>query len=366
MRFLAPLSRFVRSAVVSLSGGFVSLALGLSGVLVPAGSQLTAVHAATQYTVRVGGESIDKAAEALGFYPAAVTIVEGDSITWQQMTDEPHSVTFFGTMQDLPTFTIPAPGGGVAVNPAWFNPNGATSFTGTGLAHSGFMPVVGTSFTLTFPRAGTYQYICLVHGPGQAGVVRVLPAGQPAPMTPAAVDAQGAAEQSAGVAIAEMLGRGISDRQTPAANGRTVHNIRADVPVPQGNMIVNRFLPGSLTIRAGDTVRWDVSGNPAAFHTITFLSGAQVPDLFVPQPQPSGPPLLLVNPQVLQPAGGAIYDGRGIINSGLLFTPFLDPREVLPSQGLSFQVAFTRPGTYEYVCIVHAGLGMRGTITVIE
>lgn len=25
-----------------------------------------------------------------------------------------------------------------------------------------------------------------------------------------------------------------------------------------------------------------------------------------------------------------------------------------------------RPGTYEYVCIVHAGLGMRGMITVIE
>jgi plastocyanin len=366
MRFLARLSQSLCTACSPVMRSLVGLCLSIASLLVPAGGQLTTVYAATQYTVRVGGESIDKSAQALGFYPAVITIVEGDSITWQQTTEEPHSVTFFGSMQDLPTFTIPAPGGGIAINPAWFNPNGATSFAGTGLAHSGFMPAVGTSFTLTFPRAGTYQHICLVHGPGQRGVVRVLPAGQRAPMTPAEVDAQGAAEQSAGVAIADMLGRGISDRQTPAANGRTVHHIRADVPVPQGNMAVLRFLPGSLTVRVGDTVRWDMSGNPAAFHTITFLSGAPVPDFLIPQPQQSGPPLLLINPQVLQPAGGAIYEGRGMVNSGLLFSPIPDPREAIVSQGLSFQVAFTRPGTYEYICVVHAAQGMRGTITVVE
>jgi plastocyanin len=53
------------------------------------------------------------------------------------------------------------------------------------------------------------------------------------------------------------------------------------------------------------------------------------------------------------------FDGTQYFSSGLmgqLPPPFSD----------TFTLKFTAPGTFEYTCAVHAELGMKGTVTVVE
>ncbi|MDQ3045805.1 MAG: hypothetical protein M3R06_11760, partial [Chloroflexota bacterium] len=64
------------------------------------------------------------------------------------------------------------------------------------------------------------------------------------------------------------------------------------------------FLPGEITINAGDAIYFEFMG----FHTVTFTSGAEAPPLVVPEAvggtPAAGPPRLLFNPEALFPAGG--------------------------------------------------------------
>jgi plastocyanin len=106
---------------------------------------------------------------------------------------------------------------------------------------------------------------------------------------------------------------------------------------------VNAFLPNALQVDAGDTVKWTVGSGE--FHTVTFLSGGARPDLIVFGP--GGP---AINPVVAAPSGGAAYGGSGYFNSGLLV------------QGQSYQLTFTAPGDYPFVCLVHSQ--MMGTLHV--
>lgn len=123
------------------------------------------------------------------------------------------------------------------------------------------------------------------------------------------------------------------------------------------------FFPGEITINAGDSVEFAFfpMGVPGA-HTVTFTSGEELPPLFVPESggsatPMSGPPRLEFNPAVVWPDGRMEYDGTGMVHSGidLLRTEDLGP----------YILTFTTPGTYEYVCALHA-IVMRGTVTVQE
>jgi plastocyanin len=129
------------------------------------------------------------------------------------------------------------------------------------------------------------------------------------------------------------------------------------------------FLPPKVTIASGDTVTFDWSrGDP---HNAYFPAGQRPPEFITPEPQQNGPPTLAVHPQVIaptQPSGGS-YDGSGPLNSGL----FAPKEDGLPELGASFSVAFTKPGTYPYLCSVHGGVdeqgnlvGMVGEITVVQ
>jgi len=100
----------------------------------------------------------------------------------------------------------------------------------------------------------------------------------------------------------------------------------------QGNV----FLTQQITVDAGDTVDWTInSGEP---HTVTFLFGAKAPSPFAPGIGPGS---------VTIPSPSA---GQPIVNTGIL------------SPGQNFSATFAEPGTYAYVCLLHAG--MAGSVVV--
>jgi plastocyanin len=118
------------------------------------------------------------------------------------------------------------------------------------------------------------------------------------------------------------------------------------------------FFPDTLRIHVGDTVHWRRNTNEP--HTVTFLAGTTLPPFNVPAP-PGLPSNLMRNPLIAFPVAPehGLYDGTTFATSGI-FGPDLDLYEVE-----SFDLTFTRPGTYNYVCVVH-GARMSGQIIVID
>lgn len=150
-----------------------------------------------------------------------------------------------------------------------------------------------------------------------------------------------AARLSAGVAIAAIA----STALVPAVVAADPVDWQAGVGVSTRDEAVqaNVFLPGSLTVDVGDSITWHIDSGE--FHTVTFLSGAAAPPFVTIGP--NGPAL---NPAAVAPSGGPAYDGSGIANSGLLVS------------GQQWTLAFTKAGTYPFLCLIHAG--MAGTVTV--
>ena len=101
------------------------------------------------------------------FYSPKIQIGVGDTVVWTADTLVPHTVTF-----------IP-PGG----PPAGINPFQTVvpprQFDGSEYVNGSFgglplFPNTSSKFSLTFPKAGTYSYVCLLHADqGMAGVIVV-------------------------------------------------------------------------------------------------------------------------------------------------------------------------------------------------
>jgi plastocyanin len=118
------------------------------------------------------------------------------------------------------------------------------------------------------------------------------------------------------------------------------------------------FFPDTLTIRVGDTVHWQRNANEV--HTVTFLAGMDLPPFNVAAP-PGLPSPTMRNPLIAFPVAPAqgLYDGSTFATSGIF-----GPDEDLYEVG-SFDLTFTKPGTYNYVCVVH-GARMSGQIIVVD
>jgi plastocyanin len=270
----------------------------------------------------------DRGGAANVYAPKVIDVYAGDTIAWRVGgLLEPHTITFGPTalLQRLSTQTIvPVPQRAGAprleINPQIALPTQVATYGGTGYVNSGLLRK-GQTWRLTFTTPGTFHYYCLLHYPGMAGTVVVHPRPQ------------------AGTTVYRVLAGDSQEREHRDASGQS------DV-----------FFPRSLTIHVGDTVSWR-----GGFHTITFgpeaVRQSLERHLFLARPGAGGRPILYLNPQVVLPTQRQTYDGSGFANSGLL------PMRAGNNTPPEYQLTFTKPGVYEYDCLIHPG--MDGTITVL-
>lgn len=301
-----------------------------AGLLVLGGAGLTRASLAQQATptapetnlVTVGWGDKDFAANI--FTPQEIHVYAGDTVTFRNNGAlEPHTVTFgdLKTLMNLaPENVIPVKNGPpiVAMNPKVFYPTQGRTYSG-GFANSGLI-FKGQSWSLTFTKPGSYHYYCLLHydpspnGSKMDGLVVVAP--------------------------------------RPAAS----HLYTVTSGYNSRDSVADAFVPRHLTIHAGDSVQWT-----PGFHTVAFgpdaLRKSLEANLLIRQRTDKGESVLAYNPRVIFPSGGNVYSGSGFLNSGIMLP--VDPN----AKPKPFTVTFTRPGTYEYDCLIHPG--MDGTITVL-
>ena len=289
-----------------------------------------AVNAAATHVVSVGFGG-DRGGEAIIFTPKYIDVTVGDTVIWRDVDGlEPHTVGLgpLSLLKKLVKDNImplrqKSGTSLLALNPKVANATRGNTYDGTGFATSGFL-TKGKAWRLTFTRPGTYHYLCLIHGQPMDGYVLVHP--QPRPQGKMYIVLTGT-DQMAG-------------------NDKT--NATQDMT----------FYPQHLTIHVGDTVEW-----MGFFHTVAFGPEAlrdQLEKQFImPMPQTSGPPLLKINPKVAFPSGSHTYNGTGFVSSGILALNAPQNSKAPPT----YRLTFTRPGTYEYDCLVHPN--MEGSITVL-
>ncbi len=119
------------------------------------------------------------------FAPYALTIHVGDTVQW---IGGFHTISFGPDAlikQLQKSFFMPVPQKNgppiLVLNPKISWPSGGSTYNGMGFVNSGILPLntppnskAPPSFKLTFTKAGTYKYYCLVH-PGMDGTVTVAP-----------------------------------------------------------------------------------------------------------------------------------------------------------------------------------------------
>lgn len=303
-----------------------------------------------------------------GFFPTTAKIHVGDSVSFA--INGFHTVTFLGGQAAPPLIVLSSTlvEGKLDAEgkPFWFNgkpnqvinpvvaaPAGSTTYAGSGLLNSGLPAPTGPPkpFVVTFTKAGTFTFNCLVH-PGMKGTVKVVAAGK---TIPTAAQNRQLAHAQAGVALdqAKRLKKVHVGAKTVLAGHDGL-----------GPVAWLRFFPEKLKVKAGTTVNFKLDSTREV-HTITFGPNAYtqaIEETFTtPVPNPQGPPTLLVNPLAsyptepgpLPPYTGANhgngFEGAGILGKG----------GPLPS---AVKITFTKPGVYHFECVIHKG--MDGTVTV--
>ena len=111
-----------------------------------------------------------------------------------------------------------------------------------------------------------------------------------------------------------------------------------------------------VTIHKGDTVQW-TSGDVITPHTITF--GEEPLDVFDPSAN--------VTVDTDGARHGVLNSTSDSIHSGFIQAAPQD-RIGLPQAPLGvtrFRVTFSKPGVYPFICALHDGLGMKGTVIVL-
>lgn len=289
------------------------------------------------WTVDAGASRRDGALQALAFASDTIVIDAGDSVTWTSASI--HTVSFLAPGQD-PLTTPPPP-----------TATGGNSVDGTTFVSSAVLGP-GQTYTLTFPKAGTFVYYCLLHPPEMQGKIIVQAAGTPYPHPQGFYTGQGNQEANNFLSQAQnaiQLFPFTPDGTTVAAG------ISPGLSsLPPSNASVWRFLDernldSTITIPVNTTVTWinETNNEP---HTVTLPVAGQ------PLPPLPGDPFTPKMGIVIN--GVNIYDGTQVTNSSPFGTAVGFPTN-------SYSLKFTTRGTFKYFCLFHDEFGMEGTVVVI-
>jgi plastocyanin len=329
--------------------------LAISALAVAAlASAVEAVSPPVAWQANVGAATRDGAVQVNAFLPVVLTVNEGDSVTWTLRSGEFHTVTFLSGAA-APSLILPpaGPNEPPSINPAVAAPSGGSTYDGTGIVNSGLLsadpPSPNTTFKLTFTKAGTYHYVCLIHA-GMGGTLHVNAAGSYYPRSQTTYNLRARVDGNLLMAAGRNLqARTLASARSSGARNITMGDTKSFRSV--GSVAVFRFLPGQIVIHAGQTVTWN-NIDPEVPHTVTFGT------------EPPGGPFAAFGP-----SGATVPGAPGTPNSATLGSPGTAANSGFIGAGLpfgtTFTAKFTAPGTYHYICVLHDTLGMKGTIIVL-
>ena len=336
-------------------------------VLIFAAISFSQAAHAQSWQATVGAQSLDKGRQALAFLPTEIWIHAGETISWTQATDEPHTVTFLTPGQVRPSYVAGCPG---------TTPDGSP-FDNSKCVISGRVTTVGTTYAVTFPKPGNYRLVCLVHA-NMTGLVHVLDPAEPLPHDQDFYDDQAARQRHELLFDRDRgMGEKFGDGEPFNLGGADADGHNHMVTVATGEIVstpggiqsvtLMRFMQPTVTIRAGETVEWDSSD--VSGHTITF--GQEPPNV-----SPSTPPSanVFADPDgarhaIINSTADSVHSGfiaqAGHERGGIPQAP-APIAQVQPPVGVTrFRVTFTAPGIYPYICAFHDELGMTGEVIVL-
>jgi plastocyanin len=308
-------------------------------------------------------------AEVNDFFPHAVTINAGDSVKF--VATSFHNVDLPAKGKKPISFLVGTPpisgATDAAAAPFWFNGRPSFQFNpavvvsnfGKKLTYTGAKAVqsglpLGAKpkpMTVKFTKAGSYGYYCDVHS-GMKGIVRVLAAGKTIPT----------AKQDQ-AALAAQVARDLKTAKALSKAGVAANTVDIGEAGPYGVEYYD-FLPDTLTVPKGTTVKFQMS--PKSYDDHTATTGPGDPDKeassylgVIAQSFTSPAPLdgrgVYASDTGLASLTPALH-GNGFWNSGILDTVGASP---LPA---SNSVTFAAAGTYQFYCLIHPF--MHGTVVV--
>lgn len=320
-----------------------ALATGFLGALILSASLAGTAQAASTLNIDVGVGSGTVSGNV--YAPGDVTILVGDSVKFAIASDEPHTVTIGNGPAGVPPPNWPASGFTGTVPPPPATAALTATYGGTGFLNTEVI-FKGSTATITYTTPGAFGFFCAIH-PGMAGTVNVVASG--ATTTQAEADAKAATTRTAILGAVDSLEQATTAQvtETKRSDGTSqwdlfTNSIQPPGPQPGGGtgfLELMRFVPPSLSIEAGDTVKWTAT----APHTVTFPATGQDPTTI----DPFGTPATTTT----------VYDGKSFFHSALLATG-------APGVPSTFELTFPSPGTFSYVCALHQFLGQTGRIVV--
>jgi plastocyanin len=308
----------------------------------------------------VGAESQDESKQADAFLPNEIWIHASDSIQWTFVPqNEVHTVTFLTSAQGRPAPPPPVgPGGCPGVTPDLPIPSYPGGCVTSAPLNGGAM------YTITFPTAGNYKLVCLIHT-NMNGTVHVLPTPTALPYDQSDYYQQASDEARDLIRDSDNAQEEANDYPKSANEVIMMGEVAATGGGRQYLSLV-RFFPGTIHIKKGQTVEW-TNLDPTEPHTITFGT------------EPAAPQITLHVTQDLDGAlHGTIASTTDSVNSGFLQaaaedavgraeSPVFDAAPFPPAGNLGLtrvRITFTQKGTYNYKCALHDVDGMLGTVIV--
>ena len=356
-----------------------AVAATLCSLALPAAASAATKPLLTGPPLKKPPAGVPKDVSVAQFYPQAIKIAAGDSISFQFVACPAVSVgkpgKTPGLLTQLPGLNVSgakdAAGADfwfngrpqMAVDSGYFfgNAKSGAKFAGKTIS-SGFPQGKGAPkpWKVTFPKAGTYEASCALF-PGMKAKITVVGKGRPVPSAKAdqAVIKRQLAKT---IAVAKQLG---ADAEAP----QPANTITTGPDAKTGEMLF-RFTPSKLTVPVGQPVTLKMGDGTRELHTFTFFTDEKATMELakngvgpLPGAAKKGPPTMGVDAAVgfrsEQPGTALSVDGtthgNGFANTGLLDT---DPKTSLPS---SDTVTFTKPGTYKFLCLMHPD--MTGEVT---